>query len=419
MLTVHGCPLARLGEKDAGGMNVYVRELSKGLGRLGVEVDVFTRCQTSGPTEINYLSSNVRVIHLEAGEPRWIPKNELFAFLPQFQKHLEEFRRAEKLHYDVLHSHYWLSGWVGTRLRRAWNAPFVQMFHTLGMLKNTVARGSAEMEPDRRIQGERAVVAAADLLVAANPVEYGHLVDLYGADPDKIRIVPCGVDIELFEIIPQAEARAKLGLDDAEYIVFVGRIEPLKGIDVLLDALSILVRKGRNVRLLVIGGSLESETAQDLIRCANSLSLQQHVRFLGPLDQHELPYYYSAADVCAMPSFYESFGMVAIEAMACGTPVVASRAGGMQFTVLNDETGYLVTPGNAVPLSIALERVLSNPDLRQRLGQAAAIVARAYSWDQVSQSILNLYLESNGHREAKIYERDVALRQDRDYVPGS
>jgi D-inositol-3-phosphate glycosyltransferase len=410
MITVHGCPLARLGEKDAGGMNVYVRELSKGLGRLGVQVDVYTRCQQSGPSdEVTSIGPNARVIHLEAGELRWIPKGELFDFLPQFQTHLDGFRRSQNIHYDIVHGHYWLSGWVGSRLKRQWGVPFLQMFHTLGMLKNSVARTSAEVEPARRIQGEREVVRAADRLIAANSIEYGHLVDLYDADPHKIRIVPCGVDIDLFRPIEQREARAHLGLDDRPYILFVGRLEPLKGLDILMNAMSILTRQGSRAMLLVAGGNLDGPVGTEMRACLGELSLQEHVRFLGAVDQRELPYYYSAADVAAVPSFYESFGMVAIEAMACGTPVVASRAGGLQFTVHDGETGYLAPPGDPVALAAALDRVLSNPALRARLGSAAVTAARAYSWDNVSRSILNIYLASNGHRKETSNEADPAL----------
>jgi len=412
MISVHGCPLARLGEKDAGGMNVYVRELSRGLGRLGVSVDVFTRCQTLGPTEITPIGDGVRVIHLEAGEPRYIPKNELFAFLPQFLTHLEDFRRSEGLHYDVVHGHYWLSGWVGLRLRRMWGAPLVQMFHTLGMLKNTVARSTAEMEPTLRIAGERDVVAGADCLIAANPVEYGHLVDLYGADPHKIRIVPCGVDIDLFRPVPRSEARARLGLDSGQYVLFVGRLEALKGVDVLIDAVSLLVQQGSGVRLLIAGGNLDGDVAQKLRARVARLRLTETVRFLGPVEQVDLPAYYSAADVCAMPSFYESFGMVAIEAMACGTPVVASRAGGLQFTVRDGETGFLTPPGDAPALARALGAILNDTALRDRLGQAAALAAQEYSWDQVSRAILATYVERDGHRQEKHSEgTDAALRR--------
>jgi D-inositol-3-phosphate glycosyltransferase len=410
MITVHGCPLARLGEKDAGGMNVYVRELSKGLGRLGIDVDVFTRCQTLGPTEITRIGPSVRVIHLEAGEPRWIPKNELYAFLPQFLSHLDDFRRSENVHYDVIHAHYWLSGWVGARLRRMWNVPLVQMFHTLGLLKNTVARSTAEMEPTLRIQGERAAVAAADRLIAANPIEYGHLVDLYGADPHKIRIVPCGVDINLFRPIAQQDARIRLGLDDGQYVLFVGRLEALKGTDVLIDAISILAGQGSKARLLIAGGNLDGDEAQRLRSLVQAKHLTETVRFLGPVDQHDLPYYYSAADLCAMPSFYESFGMVAIEAMACGAPVVASRAGGLQFTVRDEQTGFLVPPGESAPLAEAIATLLSDRALRTRMGLAAHEVAKAYSWDEVSRSILSIYLESNGHHEEKHHADSATVR---------
>lgn len=420
MITVHGCPLARLGEKDAGGMNVYVRELSRGLGRLGVSVDVFTRCQTLGPTEITPIGERVRVIHLEAGEPRYLPKNELFAFLPQFLEHLDGFRRAQNLRYDVVHGHYWLSGWVGLRLRRMWGAPLVQMFHTLGMLKNTVARSASEMEPTLRIAGERDVVAGADRLIAANPVEYGHLVDLYGADPHKIRIVPCGVDVALFRPIARSEARVRLGLDSGQYILFVGRLEALKGIDVLIDAVSLLEQQGSAVRLLIAGGNLDGDVAQSLRARVARLRLTETVRFLGPVDQIDLPCYYSAADVCAMPSFYESFGMVAIEAMACGTPVVASRAGGLQFTVRDGETGFLTPPGDAPALARALAAILNDGAVRERMGQAAVLAAQEYSWDHVSRAILDTYTESDGLRKEEHSARgNVAVRRTQSDVPAA
>lgn len=395
MLSVHGCPMARLGEKDAGGMNVYVRELSRALGRLDIHVDIFTRCQEFGSTHIHTIGPNVRLIHLEAGEPRWIAKSQLFPFLPQFTEHVEGFRRSENIRYDIIHAHYWLSGWVGLRLRRLWDVPFIQMFHTLGALKNAVARSSGEMEPQRRLLGEREVVAGADFLVAANPLEFGHLVDLYGADPRKVRVVPCGVDIDLFHPIDQETARDYLALRDGQYIIFVGRLEPLKGVDVLLKALSALLEKGRNVRLLVAGGNLDGEEAQRLKALADECCPEGRVRFLGPIEQKELPYYYAAADVCAVPSFYESFGMVAIEAMACGVPVVASRAGGLQFTVRDGEVGLLAPPGDVQGLAAGLEAILGDPALRQRLGQAGVQLAHTYSWDSVARSITSLYGDAN------------------------
>jgi D-inositol-3-phosphate glycosyltransferase len=293
-----------------------------------------------------------------------------------------------------------------------WNAPLVQMFHTLGMLKNSVARSSSEMEPALRIQGERDVIAAADRLIAANPIEFGHLVDLYAADPHKIRIVPCGVDVDLFRPILRAQARAQLGLDSGQYVLFVGRLEPLKGVDVLIDAMSILAGAGSSARLLIAGGNLDGDLAHTLRARVNEHRLNESVRFLGAVDQKDLATYYSAADVCAMPSFYESFGMVAIEAMACGTPVVASRAGGLQFTVRDGETGLLTPPGDAAALAAAIGKLLDDPALRQRLGRAAVVSAQEYSWDQVSRAIVNAYVEGHGRQEDKRHEkRDAALRQ--------
>jgi len=391
MITVHGCPLARLGEKDAGGMNVYVRELSRGLGRAGIAVDIFTRCQDIGETEILHIAPNVRLIHLQAGEPRWIPKDELFQFLPQFLSSLEDLRRSEGLAYDLIHAHYWLSGWVALRLRELWHAPVVQMFHTLAALKNRVARSPREAEPLRRLLVEREIVREADILIAANPIEQGHLIEIYGADPDRIRIVPCGVNTELFRPYDRQMARTRLHLGSDPLVLFAGRLEPIKGVDILLQAMARIAAQGHPARLCVVGGNLESEAGQRLVSLRTELGLQDRVTFCGAQEQFLLPYYYSAADVVAMPSFYESFGMVAIEAMACGRPVVASRAGGLQFTIQDGENGLLVPPGDDQALAEALLRILTDPDLADCLGRRAMCSAYAYSWDRVTDQMRQVY----------------------------
>lgn len=396
MLSIHGCPLARLGEKDAGGMNVYVRELSRALGALGLEVDVFTRCVDYSTAPIVPLGVGAQVIHIEAGGVRYIPKSAIYDLLPEFIGNLKAFVRQQGWTYDLLHGHYWLSGLVGLDLRAAWGVPLVQMFHTLGEVKNLVARNPAELESERRIDCERHIMAHADRLVAANADERAHMVWFYGADERRITEIPCGLDTELFRPLPRAECRARLGWPPEDAVaLFVGRIEPLKGIDILLRAAAFLARCRPDLRVVVVGGDVSKDgnelgRLQELTR---SLNLADRVEFAGAQEQTLLPTYYSAADVCVVPSFHESFGMVAIEAMSCGTPVVASRVGGLQYTVRDGETGFLVPRGDPVVLADRICRLLRDPDLRARLGERATHAACFYDWGTIARQILALYTD--------------------------
>ncbi len=394
MISVHGCPLARLGEKDAGGMNVYVRELSRALGALDLEVDVFTRCVDYSTAPIVPLGAGARVIHIEAGSVRYIPKQAIYDLLPEFIGNLKRFAQSPGHHYDLIHSHYWLSGLVGLDLRATWGVPLVQMFHTLGEVKNLVARSPAERESEQRIDCERHIIAHADQLVAANADERAHMVWFYGADERRIAEIPCGLDTELFRPLPRAECRARLGWSPEDAVVlFVGRIEPLKGIDILLHAATYLARCRPSLRVVIVGGDVSKDGNElgRLRELAQALNLEDRVTFAGAQDQTLLPIYYSAADVCVVPSFHESFGMVAIEAMSCGTPVVASRVGGLQYTIRHGETGFLVPRGDPVVLADRVCTLLSNPDLRARMGQRAIHAACFYDWTTIARQILALY----------------------------
>jgi D-inositol-3-phosphate glycosyltransferase len=403
MLSVHTCPLATLGGKETGGMNVYVRDLSRELGRRGIAVDCFTRSQNPNIPRISRkLGPNGRVIHVPAGPEAPYDKNRIVDHLPQFVSGVLDFARREGLHYDVIHSHYWLSGLVARELRRAWGVPIVQMFHTLGQMKNSVASGPQEWESEQRITGEEEVMAFADRLVAATPLERAQMVWLYGADAGKIAIVPCGVDLSLFRPVPPAEAKRALGLPDARRIVlFVGRIEPLKGIDNLLQAMALLAPRlpnwQKNLSVVIIGGApgagvdkVNAELAR-LERLRAEFGIEDLVTFQGAKDQDTLVYYYSAAEMVVMPSHYESFGMVALEAMACGTPVVASKVGGLAFSVQDGQTGFLVPDGNALALADKICLLLRDEDLRQKLGQQAASWAQRYSWASITNQIVDLY----------------------------
>lgn len=390
VISVHASPLASPGGHKAGGMNVYVRELAQELGRRRYAVDVFTRREGEGPQVVE-LSDGVRVVHLEDGGSDLDSPQGAYLFLPRFLRSLLCFRETDGLRYDLLHSHYWLSGWVGQMLARRWRVPHVTMFHTLGEVKNQAHL--SEHESPRRIRTEQRIAQTADRIICASQDERNALKQFYGIPSGRIRVVPCGVDLELFRPIDQQEARRRLGLDDLPIILYVGRLEPLKGVDILLEAAAQL---GDDVpfRLLIVGGDERSSSERrQLEELAGKLSLTERVRFAGAVDHQQLPLYYSAADVCAVPSYYESFGLVALEAMACGTPVVATRVGGLVGTVRDGQTGYLIPWRCPEPLADKLELLLMNEELRQRLGRAARTAVEPYRWPKVADQVEAVYHE--------------------------
>jgi D-inositol-3-phosphate glycosyltransferase len=405
MLSVHTCPLAALGGKETGGMNVYVRDLSRELGRQGLYVDVFTRSQNPAiPKVCDALGQNGRVIHLPAGPEAPYDKNLVFDHLPQFVEGVKSFAQEERIAYDLIHSHYWLSGWVARELRKSWEVPIVHMFHTLGRLKNTVVQSKEEMEAARRIEVETEIMAFADRIVAATTIEKDQMVQLYGADPAKIVVIPCGVDLSLFHPIPMNEARQRLDICDRKHMVlFVGRIERLKGIDTLLEAMAIVVQDFPNwkeeICVCIVGGDVSEDSAvvdkemERLKELRARLGIADLVTFLGAQAQDTLPDHYSAADVVVMPSYYESFGMVALEAMACGTPVIASQVGGLAFTVQDGVTGFLVPERDPVALAEKITLLLKDQTLRTKLGAQGIEWARQHTWAQVADQILSLYSE--------------------------
>ena len=398
MLSVHTCPLATLGGKETGGMNVYVRELSRALGRRGKEVDIFTRATDPATAPIRNLAPNVRVIHLPAGPVAPVDKYALGSHLDEFVANLEAFRRAEGREYDLVHAHYWLSGAAGVQLARLWNVPLEAMFHTLGELKNQVAKTPADRDGEERIRIEREVMRAADQIIAATPTERAQMSWLYGAPRDRITVIPCGVDDRLFHPHDRHEAQRRLHLPDGRLLLFVGRIERLKGIDTLLEATARLVAAGAHddLQVLIVGGDLESNRSHNpelrrLHALTRGLGLQDRVRFVGSQSQAELPYYYSAAEALIMPSHYESFGMAALEAMACGTPVIASRVGGLATLVRDGETGFLVPAEEPRELAARVATLLDDGALRDRLGRQAAAYAHQFRWERIADRISAVY----------------------------
>ncbi len=421
MLSVHTCPLATLGGKETGGMNVYVRDLARELARRGHRVDVYTRSQDPAvprivgengntaaldPSHAEGLGRGGRVIHVPAGLEQPYSKHQVYDHLPEFVDGVLAQAEADGIRYDVLHSHYWLSGAAARELRRHWGAPIVHMFHTLGEMKNAVAQRPEERETSRRIEVEGEIMGFADALVAATPVEEEQLVRLYDADPARIHVISPGVDVERFYPIPTETAKEQVGIcPDRRTILFVGRIEPLKGVDNLMRAIAIVVGKRPELRVglcvPIVGGDPDRVRQDDemarLQELREELGIGDVVTFLGAKDQAALPYCYSAAEMVVMPSDYESFGMVALEAMACGTPVIASDVGGLSYLVRHGRTGYRVPARNPKALAAKITRLLTDEGLRRRIGQRAVCWAESYAWPRIADRIEGLYGElANG-----------------------
>ena len=389
VISVHTSPLARPGTRDSGGMNVYIRQLSFEMGRRAHTMDIFTRRTDAHTPEITVIDERTRVIQIPAG-PLNAGKTDLRRYLPQFRDGVLAFQSGDGRTYDLVHSHYWLSGWVGQTLKTAWQVPHVIMFHTLGEVKNR--HHLDEREPDYRIDGERVVAHDVDRVICASEGEKEMLGSLYGVPASRVTVVPCGVDTDLFRPLERTGVRRELALSPKERIVlFVGRIEPLKGIDVLLRAVSHL--DGR-FRVLVIGGDGKDVARKsELATLAAELRIADKVTFLEAVPHGELPLYYNAADICVVPSYYESFGLVAVEAMACGIPVIASRVGGLKDTVRDGQTGYLVPWLCPEPFTERLELLLNNETLRRSLGLEARTVAERYHWSEVAARVEDVYHE--------------------------
>ncbi|GAB4472666.1 MAG: glycosyltransferase [Anaerolineales bacterium] len=403
MLSYHTCPLATLGGKDTGGMNVYVRDLSHQLGAEGIHVDVFTRSQDEHvPHVLHELGFGNRIVHIPAGPEVPLPKDELVNYIGSFVQGILEFTDQKSSKYDLIHSHYWMSGVAALELKKTLGIPIVHMFHTLGKMKQRVARQEEELEGDYRLEGENRVLKEVDRIVAATPAELAQLQWLYQADVSKVHVIPPGVNLSRFYPIPMDEAKEYIGIPLCErMLLFVGRIEPLKGLDVLFKAIALMRQSGQWERtpfcLAVIGGNEDGDrsiagTEQERLSALRAeFGLDDLVVFLGKKSQDTLPYYYSAAEIVVVPSHYESFGMVALEAMACGTPVVASNVGGLAYLVQDGITGYTVPVDDPQLLVDCIAKLLSDPDLRARLGRQAAEFAKGFGWEVIAKKIIALY----------------------------
>jgi D-inositol-3-phosphate glycosyltransferase len=401
MICVHTSPLAPLGADKAGGMNVYVRELGQELGARGIQVDIFTRyAQPDTPQVDTTLGKGVRVISVEAGPRHTIQPNDVFEYLEQFATQVMAFATNISRLYDLIYSHYWLSGIVAQRLKETWQIPFVQMFHTLGQMKHRITANlpSSSTAPDTRVSYENKVVDWADYLIAATRAEYTQLLWLYRADRRKIEIIPPGYDPRVFYPIQREIARQAIAQAGVPYIfVFVGRLEPLKAIDSIMEAVAFIAQSQddlfRSLLLIVVGGDVRGHDPElnRLRQVTQTLKIADQVQFIGSQEHTRLRELYAAATAVLMPSDYESFGMVALEAMAAGAPVIASEVGGLAYLVKNEETGFLVPSREPVELASRMMEIMENPALQDRMSKAAALAAARYTWDHIADQLETVF----------------------------
>jgi D-inositol-3-phosphate glycosyltransferase len=382
ILSAHSSPLGTLGARDTGGMSTYVREVAVELAGLGHRVDVFTRYDGNGGATVTELAPGARLVHVEAGGHREIDKLALYDYVPEFAGNVARFAEAGGTSYDLVFSHYWLSGCIGSYLSFWWRVPHVVMFHTLGAVKNAV--GVGWQEPELRVVNEATLVSSADRVIAATVLEKSQLTQYYEAAPGKVSVIPCGVNRARFQPGSRDSARRRLGLDEAGLILYVGRLEPLKGLDRVIRALPLI---GGQTRLMVVGGDARGRAEEDRLKeLASSLGVSGRIDFIGSVDHAALPDYYRAADVSVVPSHYESFGLVALESLASGTPVVAGDVGIMGRVIRDGENGYLLADTSTESLAARLDAVLGG-EMTLATPETISATVADYGWDIVAASL--------------------------------
>ena len=385
VLSLHTSPLVQPGHGDAGGMNVYIRELVSSLAQAGADATVYVRRWTDDLPDVVEVEPGFRVVHVEAG-PTGLAKEALPDIVPTFTEIVGNHLVDEPA--DVIHANYWLSGVAGHRLKHQLDLPLVTTFHTLARVKAE----TGDAEPQRRIDAEAEVIACADVITANSVTELHELVTHYGADPDRVEIVPPGVDHAFFSPGTRAGARQALGFGAAPLLLFVGRIQPLKGVDVAVEALAELGMP--DARLLIVGGSSGLEGDDEVKKIEKLIAdrgLIDRVTMVPPQPHHVLSTYYRAADVCLVPSRSESFGLVALEAAACGTPVVASDVGGLRTLIDHGRTGFRIPGRDPVDYAAATRRILTDPVLAGDLSARAAEAATTYTWTTMAARLRRVY----------------------------
>ena len=401
VLAVHTSPIDQPGTGDSGGMNVYIRSVAERLAGQGIEVDLFTRCRGGATHDVREIAPGIRVVSAKAGPCHPVPKSAVQRYLPEFLGGVLRVAREEGNHYDLVHSHYWLSGWVGRAAKEYLDVPLVASFHTLGKVKNYSLAHGEHPEPSERLRGEAGVISDADVILAPTGEEAGQLAGLYGAAPERIRIVPPGVDHSIFRPADRDEARARLHLSGLRLALFVGRLQSHKGPDVAIRTIAEAVARrpgiAEDLVLAIVGGPSGERAGGEVARLwelATALGVSDRVILFPPQPHAKLADFYSAADVVLVPSRSESFGLVALEAQACGTPVVASAVGGLRTVV--GEGGILVDGHDPSDHADAVLGILADPVEAAALGAAGAGASLGFSWDATTTRVTEIYRDLVG-----------------------
>ena len=396
LISVHGDPAIDIGKEEAGGQNVYVRKVGEALARLGWQVDMFTRRSSEEQARIVEHNSNCRTIRLDAGARTFIKRQQIYQYLPDFVTAFLEFQSQQESIYPIVHTNYWLSAWVGMEIKKRQSSKLLHTYHSLGAVKYRTVKNIPEIS-QTRIRIEKQCLATADAIIATSPQEQEHMRSLM-SEEGNIVVIPCGTDIERFGSISRSEGRTKLEIEpEAKVIIYVGRFDRRKGIETLVRAMNYPeVKRHHNLKLIIVGGSTpgrkDGKERERIEGIVGELGLSSITTFAGRIEHEDLAYYYAAADVCVVPSHYEPFGLVAIEAMACGTPVVASEVGGLKFTVIDELTGLLVPPQDEQAFAQAINRVLFYPAWSRQLEKDARNrVESMFSWDGVARQLEQQY----------------------------
>jgi D-inositol-3-phosphate glycosyltransferase len=399
LISDHADPAAEIGSEEAGGQNVYVRHVGETLATLGWHVDMFTRKVHADDAAIVQHSPHCRTIRLKAGAEAYIPRDRLFEHMPEFVRSFETFQVSQGLHYPLIHTNYWLSAWAGLELKKTNGIQLVHTYHSLGAVKYQSLTDLTDLPQiaNIRLKIERDILEKANCVVATSPQEAESLRSLVSTR-GQIEIIPCGTDINNFRLTSKADARTKLKLDSREKVIlYVGRFDPRKGIETLVRACALLKEKDTdNLKLVIVGGSSpdmpDGDERTRIEHIVDELGMRESTLFAGKIGHDILPLYYTAADVCVIPSHYEPFGLVAIEAMACGVPVVASNVGGLKFTIIPEETGLLVEPKDIKAFASGIHRILFDELWARKMrNQASANVNQRFSWAGVTIQLSELY----------------------------
>jgi D-inositol-3-phosphate glycosyltransferase len=388
ILSLHSCPCGRLGSRYTGGMNIYIRNTAAELIRQGHRVDIFTCSHEGANCKLEIPGGYVNLIHIEAEDFAVISEANLADHVAELARSIINFTAFNGLHYDIIHSHYWLSGMVGEKLKHIWSVPHVTMFHTLGIIKNETGLG--KVEPPYRINKERAIIGSCDLVIASTIKEKNALVDKYNAEPGKIRIIPCGVNHNLFRPFNKQFARDMCGTWARNTMLFVGRADPVKGLDNLLEAVSML-RHRDDFQLIIIGGDDSSMTGvKQTISARGKYNIESKIHLVGPVPHDRMYLYYNAADFCIIPSYYESFSLVALESIACNTPVLATDVGDVMEIIRDCDLCRIIKNNNPELLAESIDNLFDEIERNPAHGPYA--LPPQYTWEQVTERIVDCYL---------------------------